>query len=119
VVTENQRVQQVVALCTAGRLAEIGPYLHASHVSLRDDFQVSSPELDRGVEAALAHGALGARMTGGGFGGSFIVLARVADRPAIEAAIAAAFAQAGFAPASFFVATASEGARRLVLEDRS
>ena len=72
VFTENARVRRAVAC--AGRPRRIGPLLTASHVSLRDDFEVSSPELDVAVEAALEAGALGARMTGGGFGGSALAL---------------------------------------------
>ena len=69
VVTENARVLATVAHLRAGRPAAIGPLLTASHASLRDDFEVTVPELDVAVDAALAAGALGARMTGGGFGG--------------------------------------------------
>ena len=80
VVTENQRVLDTVALLTAGRPDEIGPLLTASHASLRDDFEVTVPELDTAVEAALAAGAYGARMTGGGFGGCVIALSAVSVR---------------------------------------
>lgn len=73
-VSEIARVQAVVALLECGRIGDIGPLLNASHTSLRDDLKVSSPELDRVVDAACAAGALGARMTGGGFGGSAVVL---------------------------------------------
>ena len=75
VVTENRRVLDTVALLRAGRIRQIGPLLSASHASLRDDFEVSTPELDRAAAAAEAAGALGARMTGAGFGGSVIALA--------------------------------------------
>jgi galactokinase len=74
VINENQRVRQFVALLRAGRLADCGGLLSASHASLRDDFEVSWPAADVAVTAALAAGALGARMTGGGFGGSVLVL---------------------------------------------
>ena len=93
VVTENERVRLVVELLRHGRVADIGPDLTASHVSLRDDYEVSSVELDLAVDAALAAGALGARMTGGGFGGSVVALvpdALVAD---VEQGVAAAFDQ--------------------------
>src|SRR5215470_12429080 len=76
VVTENHRVLQVADLLRAGQPGKIGALLSASHVSLRDDFEVSWAEADVAVEAALAAGALGARMTGGGFGGSVIALVR-------------------------------------------
>ncbi|MGH8888757.1 MAG: galactokinase, partial [Acidothermaceae bacterium] len=74
VVTENDRVLSTVALMRQGDVAQIGPMLTQSHRSLRDDFEVSCAELDLAVDTALAAGALGARMTGGGFGGSAIAL---------------------------------------------
>jgi galactokinase len=82
VVTEDARVLDVVERLRAGDLAGIGPALLASHASLRDDFEVSTPELDRAVDVALAHGAIGARMTGAGFGGCALALvphARLSD----------------------------------------
>ncbi len=75
VVTENARVHAVVDLLRLGRPDEIGPQLVASHASLRDDFEVSTPALDLAVESALAAGALGARLTGAGMGGCVVVLA--------------------------------------------
>ena len=75
VVTEEARLHRVVALLRAGDPAAVGPELTASHASLRDDFEVSVPALDAAVETALEHGALGARLVGGGFGGSVLVLA--------------------------------------------
>ncbi|MFM9134041.1 MAG: galactokinase, partial [bacterium] len=74
VVTENARVRAAVALLDAGQLEDIGPILDRSHASLRDDLRVSSPGLDAITSAARASGALGARMTGAGFGGSAIAL---------------------------------------------
>jgi galactokinase len=74
VVSEIARVQAVVELLESGQIRDIGPLLTASHASLRDDLEVSSPELECAVDAAHAAGALGARMTGGGFGGSALVL---------------------------------------------
>jgi galactokinase len=77
VVTENARVLATVAALRAGDLGDAGARMNASHDSLRDDYQVSAPELDRLVDAARAvDGVYGARMTGGGFGGSIVVLAR-------------------------------------------
>src|SRR5215472_2309246 len=90
VVTENGRVKQAVALLTGGDLAEVGTLLYASHASLRDDFEVSWPEADVAVEAARAAGALGARMMGGGFGGSVLALVPADQRAAVEEAVAAA-----------------------------
>ncbi len=91
IVTENQRVLAVVDRLRHGAVADIGPDLTASHVSLRDDYEVSSTELDLAVDAALAAGALGARMTGGGFGGSVIALVPDDHVAAVESSVAAAF----------------------------
>jgi galactokinase len=74
VVTENERVRETVAALTAGDDARLGALLNASHSSLRDDYEVSTPELDRLADLATAAGALGARLVGGGFGGSVIAL---------------------------------------------
>lgn len=112
VVTEDHRVERVVALLEAGDTRAIGPVLTEGHASLRDDFQVSCPELDLVVEAANAAGALGARMTGGGFGGSAIVLADAADVDTIAKAVEEAFAAAGFKAPRVFEAVPSAGARR-------
>ncbi len=76
VVTENARVREAVAALGANDDARLGSLLTASHRSLRDDYEVSTPELDRLVELAVAAGALGARLVGGGFGGSVIALAQ-------------------------------------------
>ncbi|MFJ9559746.1 galactokinase [Streptomyces fuscichromogenes] len=112
VVTEDHRVERVVALLEAGDTRAIGPVLTEGHASLRDDFQVSCPELDLVVEAANTAGALGARMTGGGFGGSAIVLAEAADVDTITKAVEEAFAAAGFTAPRVFEAVPSAGARR-------
>lgn len=112
VVTEDQRVEQVVALLEAGDTRAIGPVLTAGHASLRDDFRISCPELDLVVDTALASGALGARMTGGGFGGSAIVLAEAADVDTITKAVEEAFAAGGFKAPRTFEAVPSAGARR-------
>jgi galactokinase len=112
VVTENDRVRRTVDLLRAGRPQAIGPLLDASHRSLRDDYKVTVPELDVAAEAAVAAGALGARMTGGGFGGCVIALVREPEADAIAAAVAAAFAARGFTAPVAFVATPAEGVRR-------
>ncbi|GHE00675.1 galactokinase [Streptomyces alanosinicus] len=114
IVTENHRVEQVVDLLTAGRARAIGPVLTEGHASLRDDFRISCPELDLVVDTALAAGAPGARMTGGGFGGSAIVLTEAADVDTHTKAIEEAFAAAGFTAPRVFEAVPSAGARRLV-----
>ncbi|MET8166059.1 galactokinase [Streptomyces sp. NPDC005329] len=114
VVTEDQRVEQVVALLEAGGDSRaVGPILTAGHASLRDDFRVSCPELDLVVDTALAHGALGARMTGGGFGGSAIVLAEAVDVETLTKAVEEAFAAAGHKAPRVFEAVPAAGARRL------
>lgn len=76
VVTENARVREAVAAIAARDDASLGALLSASHRSLRDDYEVSTPELDRLVELAAMAGALGSRVVGGGFGGSIIALAQ-------------------------------------------
>jgi galactokinase len=113
VVTENGRVERVVELLDAGRIREIGPILSEGHASLRDDYRVSVPELDLAVEAALGAGALGARMTGGGFGGSAVVLVEDAAAEQVSEGIAKAFAEAGHRTPRIFTATPGPGARRL------
>ncbi|GAA4878593.1 galactokinase [Saccharopolyspora cebuensis] len=112
VVTEDERVLRTVALLRDGHYAEVGPLLTASHTSLRDDYRVSSAELDLAVDGALAAGALGARMIGGGFGGSAIALVPTASREVIEDAVVAGFERRGLASPRLFAAIPSAGAGR-------
>ncbi len=112
VVTENARVLATADLLRADCLAAIGPILTASHESLRADFEVSVPELDTAVSAALGAGALGARMTGGGFGGSAIALAPADAAAAVSAAAVAAARQAGYASPTVWPVVPSAGAHR-------
>ncbi len=112
IVTENQRVLDTVEALSASGPRAIGELLVASHASMRDDFEISVPELDTAVEAALAAGALGARMTGGGFGGSAVALIEGAAVDSVADAVAAAFAANGYAAPRCFTVTPSEGARR-------
>ena len=122
VVSDNRRVLEVVGLLRSGRLEsgpaypEIGRLLTEAHRSLRDDFEVSWPEADVAVDAALAAGALGARMIGGGFGGS--VLALVPDDAAgpVRETVARAFAGRSWTAPQFIAGAASDGARRLDLQ---
>ncbi len=115
VVTENARVQTCVdALHTAGPLA-IGDLLVASHVSLRDDYEVSCPELDVAVDTALEAGAIGARMTGGGFGGCAIALVPHGREAEVSQAVIEQFAAAGFTAPDTFTVAPSAGAHRDVL----
>ncbi|HEU4426362.1 MAG TPA: galactokinase, partial [Pilimelia sp.] len=113
IVTENQRVLDTVALLHAGDVRGIGPLLTASHTSMRDDFEITVAQVDLAVEVALAAGAYGARMTGGGFGGCVLALvdADAADRTAT--AVARAYAGRGYAPPAAFVAVPGPGATRL------
>jgi galactokinase len=110
VVTENDRVLRTVELLRSDEYAEIGPLLSASHASLRDHYRVSCDELDVAAEAAEGAGALGARMIGGGFGGSAIALVRSDTRTEVEAAVTAAYAARSFTPPRMFTAVPSAGA---------
>ncbi len=112
VVTEDQRVLDAVATLRSDGPRAIGGLLDASHASMRDDFEISVPELDLAVDSARAAGAVGARMTGGGFGGAAIALVDHELVPAVTAAVEAAFATAGFAAPHIFTVNPSEGARR-------
>ncbi|HEY0870981.1 MAG TPA: galactokinase, partial [Acidothermaceae bacterium] len=112
IITENDRVLKTVERLSTGRLRDIGPILTQSHASMRDDFEISVPELDTAVEAALAAGALGARMTGGGFGGSAIALIRAAELDDVSRAVEAAFADHGFGAPQIWSPRASSGAIR-------
>ncbi|MEU8259058.1 galactokinase [Micromonospora sp. NPDC048999] len=97
VVTEDQRVLDTAVLLRAGLIGDVGPLLTASHASMRDDFEITVPEVDIAVEAALAAGAYGARMTGGGFGGCVLALIEASAADAVAAAVATAYAERGFA----------------------
>jgi galactokinase len=112
VVTENERVLSARRLLLEGRLSELGPLLSASHVSLRDDYEVSVPEVDAAVEAATSAGAWGARITGGGFGGCVIALVEADSAPGCTTAVREAFRRADFAEPHIFEAHPSAGARR-------
>ncbi|OKI53014.1 galactokinase [Streptomyces sp. MJM1172] len=113
VVTENARVAEAVAHLKAGRVAELGPILNSAHASLRDDYRVSCPETDLAVDSAVAAGALGARITGGGFGGCVIVLVAADRAEPMGAAVAAAFRGAGYREPHLIPVTAAPGARRI------
>jgi galactokinase len=112
VVTEDDRVLRTVEALGAGRTAEIGPLLSASHASLRDDYEVTVPQLDVAAAAAEGAGALGARMTGGGFGGCVLALVPRGGEDAVREAVRAAYAAAGFGRPGFFPAVPSQGAHR-------
>jgi galactokinase len=113
VISDDCRVRAAVDLLRAHDVAGLGPLLHASHASLRDDFEISWPQADVAAEAAEQAGALGARMVGGGFGGSVIAVVP-ADGAAVRAAVAAAYAARGWPAPAFLAAPPSAGARRLL-----
>ncbi|WP_411719957.1 galactokinase [Mycetocola sp.] len=112
VITENQRVLDTVRLLRLEGPEAIGDLLTASHASMRDDFEISVPELDVAVDSALSAGAVGARMTGGGFGGAAIALVRTAELQEVSDAVLAAFASRGFEQPELFTVTAADGASR-------
>ncbi|MEO8095108.1 MAG: galactokinase [Pseudolysinimonas sp.] len=112
VVTENQRVLDAVAALRANDHAALGELLDASHRSMRDDFEISTPELDLAVELARENGALGARMTGGGFGGAAIALVPLGDVSRVQVAVDTGFAENGYGAPEVFTVTASDGAAR-------
>jgi galactokinase len=113
VVTENARVLEAVNVLRGGRIADLAPLLDASHESMRDDFEITVPQVDLAVETARASGALGARMTGGGFGGCIIALVDLGEGARIGREIAESFAAAGHGPPVHFTAVPSAGAQRL------
>ncbi|MFD7164223.1 galactokinase [Streptomyces violascens] len=113
VVSDNERVERVAALLSAGDVRGVGPVLTEGHASLRDDLRVSCAELDLVVSTAVSSGALGARMTGGGFGGSAIVLVEEAGVGPVTKALVTAFEEAGLTRPRVFEAVPSEGARRV------
>lgn len=114
IVTENARVLEVVRILREGPDPRaIGPILIEGHVSLRDDFQISTVELDACVDAAVAAGAHGARMVGGGFGGSAVVLVDRDRAEAVAAAVRERFAQEAYTEPRTFDVVPSAGARRI------
>jgi len=113
VVTEDARVLDTVAALRAGRVTDIGPLLSASHASMRDDFEITVPRVDLIASTAEAAGALGARMTGGGFGGCVLALVPADRSDAVRAAITDAYDRAGFGEPGFFPAVPSHGASRI------
>ena len=113
VVTENARVLKTIELLEDGRIAYVGPILIAGHASLRDDLEVSCEELDVAVEAAVAAGALGARMVGGGFGGSAIALVAASQVQAVKRGVSDAYAAKGYKAPDFYDVLPDQGARIL------
>jgi galactokinase len=102
VVSENARVLEAARALEAGDLAALGPLLAASHASLRDDYEVSTPELDALVAALEDAGALGARLTGAGFGGCVVALARLGEADALlERAVERYSDETGLQPTAY------------------
>lgn len=111
VITEISRVNEAVQALEVDDFEKFGSLMTKSHISLRDDYNVSCSELDIAVDTALNEGALGARMVGGGFGGSAIALIRESDAGKVAAAIERNFKDNGFVAPRFFDSLPSEGAR--------
>ena len=112
VITENERVLETVETLRERGPKAIGELLYASHVSMRDDFEISVDELDTAVETSMRHGAIGARMTGGGFGGAAIALMPIERIGELALAIDAEFETLGYAKPNTFVVSAAPGAHR-------
>ncbi|MEO6603991.1 MAG: galactokinase [Aeromicrobium sp.] len=110
VLTETARVRAAVSALNRSAWPQLGAIFTASHESLRDDFEVSCPELDIAVEAAIEAGALGARMTGGGFGGSAIALVPADLATAVRERVEARYAAHSWAAPETFVVHAAGGA---------
>lgn len=113
VVTENERVLKTVERLKEQGPKSIGDLMYASHVSMRDDFEISVDELDEAVSVAESFGAIGARMTGGGFGGAAIALVPSELIDGLSVAIRFAFKKRGFIEPTIFAVTAADGAARI------
>jgi len=111
VVTENARVRDAVSALAAGDWPALADALDASHASMRDDFEISCAELDLAVGTARASGALGARMTGGGFGGSAVALVPDEALEPVRTAVTDAFGRAGHRAPAYLVAVPGDAAR--------
>jgi galactokinase len=117
VVTENERVLATVGALRAGTVADVGSLLTSSHASLRDDFEVGWPQGELAVQIALDSGALGARLIGGGFGGSVLALLPLEQAVELTEALTEGFLARGYRPAGMFPVQAVRGATRLPDED--
>lgn len=112
IVTENQRVLDSIRALAAGDMKQFGELLLASHDSMAHDFEISIEELDLAVEVAMRTGAVGSRMTGGGFGGAAIAVIDKGLLPALEENCKSAFAAKGYGEPKVFAVVPSEGARK-------
>lgn len=117
IVTENQRVLEAVQAIKDGDFKKFGSLMNESHLSMRDDFEISTDKLNLAVEAAITSGALGSRMTGGGFGGSAIALIESEFLEALRFGVILAFESRGFEPPDIFTVKPSPGAKRLEVND--
>jgi galactokinase len=110
VITENTRVLQAVEALEVGDFGAFGRLMYASHASLRDDYEVSTPELDTFVETAKQHGATGARLTGAGFGGCAIALIPEGETEILTDACKQSFSEREFAEPAFYHFVPAAGA---------
>ncbi len=114
IVTENDRVQAFVDALKQADFARCGQLMVESHLSMRDDFEISVDELDTAVEVSMRHGAVGARMTGGGFGGAAIALCPIEKISDLTNSVYAEFELLGYAKPNIFTVNAADGATRLI-----
>ena len=114
IITENDRVLSFVAALKLGDFKRCGELMVQSHVSMRDDFEISVDELDTAVETSMRHGAVGARMTGGGFGGASIALCPIEKISDLTNSVYAEFELLGYARPDIFTVNAADGATRLI-----
>jgi galactokinase len=113
ILTDNQRVLDVVAALEESDFTEMGRLFNASQASMRDDFEITTDHIDLISDTAVGAGALGARMTGGGFGGCVIALASIAKADDIADAVRKVVAGAGYHPPSITLTRAAKGAELL------
>jgi galactokinase len=112
--SENNRVNESVSALKAGALEEFGALMNASHASLRDDFEVSCPELDFLVETAVSiPGVLGSRMTGAGFGGCTVSLVKSSGVPRFAEHLLRAYTAQAAIKAEIYAVTPADGVKRV------
>jgi galactokinase len=114
IVSENARVLEAVEALRAGNFRELGRLMYASHASMRDDFEISTPELDAFVEVAQESGAQGARLTGAGFGGCAIALVRAGETDALTRDVLRTFVERGFEEPVFYEFVPAAGAQVII-----
>lgn len=112
-ISENERTLAAVKVLQAGDLAAFGELMNASHVSLRDDYEVTGEHLDALVNAAWQHDAVGARMTGAGFGGCTVMLVKAESAQAFKEKVSADYRQSTGLEATFYDVRIGDGARYL------